>query len=128
MISYSLSLFFCLFRASPIAYGSFQARSQIGAVASCLPIYHSHSNARSDRLCDLHHSSRQHQILNSLSEARDQTCVLMNTSQVLFPLSHNGNSLFFFLFFEIWKITINFCFFCLQISPSFQNRENIMFI
>ena len=34
--------------------------------------------------CDLHHSSRQRQILNMLSEARDQTCVLMYASQLRF--------------------------------------------
>ena len=34
------------------------------------------------RVCDLHHSSRQHQILNPLSEARDQTRILMDPSQV----------------------------------------------
>ena len=28
------------------------------------------------RVCNLHHSSQQHQILNPLSEARSQTCVL----------------------------------------------------
>ena len=33
-------------------------------------------------VCDPHHSSRQVQILNPLSEARDQPCVLMDTSQV----------------------------------------------
>ena len=33
-------------------------------------------------ICNLHHSSRQRWILNPLSEARDQTCVLMDTSQV----------------------------------------------
>ena len=32
------------------------------------------------RICDLHHSSRQHQILNPLSEARDGTRVLMDAS------------------------------------------------
>ena len=32
------------------------------------------------RVCQPHHSSRQHQILNPLSEARDQTRNLMNTS------------------------------------------------
>ena len=35
-------------------------------------------------LCDLHHSSRQHQILNLLSKARDRTCVLTDASQILF--------------------------------------------
>ena len=36
-------------------------------------------------LCDLHHSSRQHQILNPLSEASDRTHVPMDTSRVHFP-------------------------------------------
>ena len=33
-------------------------------------------------ICDLHHSSWQHQILNPLSEARDRTCVLTDASRV----------------------------------------------
>ena len=33
-------------------------------------------------ICDLHHHSWQHQILNSLSKARDRTCILMDPSQV----------------------------------------------
>ena len=44
------------------------------------------------RICDLHHSSQQCWILNPLSKARDQTCILMDTSQIFNPLSHNGNS------------------------------------
>ena len=28
------------------------------------------------RICDLHHSSQQYQILNPLIEARDRTCIL----------------------------------------------------
>ena len=36
------------------------------------------------RVCDTQHISRQHQILNPLSEARDGTCVLMDTSQIRF--------------------------------------------
>ena len=47
-------------------------------------------------MCNLHHSSRQHQILNPLSQARDQTYVLMDSSQVHNLLSHSGNSFFFF--------------------------------
>ena len=35
-------------------------------------------------VCDLHHSSLQHQILNSLNEARDQTYNLMVPSQIHF--------------------------------------------
>ena len=33
------------------------------------------------RVCDLHQGSWQHRILNPLSEAKDQTCNLMDTSQ-----------------------------------------------
>ena len=41
---------------------------------------------------NLHHSFRQHKILDSLSKARNPTCILMDTSQVLNPLSHSRNS------------------------------------
>ena len=33
-------------------------------------------------VCDLHHSSQHHWILNPLSKARDQTLILMDTSQI----------------------------------------------
>ena len=36
-------------------------------------------------VCKLRHSSQQHQILNLLSEARDQTHILLEISQVHFP-------------------------------------------
>ena len=35
-------------------------------------------------ICNLHHSSRHRQILNPLIEARDQTCDLMDASQIRF--------------------------------------------
>ena len=44
----SFFFFFWLFRASPAAYGSSQARGQIGVIAASL--HHRHSNARSE-LC-----------------------------------------------------------------------------
>ena len=44
-------------------------------------------------ICGLHHSLRQHWILNPQSEARDQTCILMDASQVHNLLSHSGNSM-----------------------------------
>ena len=41
-------------------------------------------------ICNLHHSSGQHRILNPLSEVRDGTCILMDTSWVHNPLSPKG--------------------------------------
>ena len=38
-------------------------------------------------ICDLYHSSQQHWILHPLSEARDQTHILMDTSWVLYHLA-----------------------------------------
>ena len=41
-------------------------------------------------VCNLHHSSRQHQILNPLSEARDGTLILMETSWIRFLCATKG--------------------------------------
>ena len=46
-------------------------------------------------VCNPHHGSQQHWILNPQSEARDWNCILMDTSQVHGLLSHSGNSNFF---------------------------------
>ena len=35
-------------------------------------------------ICDPHHSSQQCQMLNPLNDARDQTCILMDTSWVCY--------------------------------------------
>ena len=89
-----LSFVFCPFRAAPATYGVSQARGLIRVVAAGL--CQSHSNAGSkpavpepqqhriqascaratamqdpSHVCNLNHSSRQPQILNPLSEARD---------------------------------------------------------
>ena len=72
--------------AASAAHVSSQARGPIGAAAAGL--HHSHSNCQIGYPCDLCHNSGQCQILNALSEARDQT---QNLSGVLNPLSHNGN-------------------------------------
>ena len=45
------------------------------------------------RVCNLHHSSRQRWVLNPPSKARDPTHILVDTNQILNPLSHSGNSL-----------------------------------
>ena len=44
-------------------------------------------------ICNLHHHSQQHQILNPLSEARDQTHILMDINQICNLLSHKKNSI-----------------------------------
>ena len=69
-----------LFRAAPATYGS----SQVGVKLELQLLIYPTVTALWDlsHVCDLHHSSRQHQILNSLSEARDWTCILMYTNQV----------------------------------------------
>ena len=57
------------------------------------------------RVCDPYCSSRQHQILNPLSEARDRTHILMEPSRVREPLRHEGNSICFcFFLIKIWLI------------------------
>ena len=41
-------------------------------------------------ICELHHSSRQRWIHNPLSKARDQTHILMDTSQIRFHCATTG--------------------------------------
>ena len=70
---------------------------------------------------NLHHSSLQHWILNPMSEARDWTCVLVDISSVLNPLSHNRNSplpLFElgYLCFCCWVLGILYIFWILDLS------------
>ena len=70
------------FRAAPVAYGGSQARGWFGAVTTSL--HHSHRNSGSDPpVFDLHHSLWQHRILNPPIEAKDWTCIIMDTSWIL---------------------------------------------
>ena len=75
---YLLKKFFFLFMDAPVAYGISLARGQMGAAAASLH----HSTATPDPSCNrnLHHSLWQCQILNSLSEARNQTHNLTETT------------------------------------------------
>ena len=85
LIKLSLLLFlllFCLFKATPEAYGGSQARGPSGAEVTGHSHSHSHSKWDLSCVCDLRHSSQQHQVINPLSKARDRTCDLMDTSQV----------------------------------------------
>ena len=64
--------FFGLFAiswAAPMAYGGSQARGLIGAVATGLARATATQDPR--HICNLHHRSRQCQILNPLSKGRD---------------------------------------------------------
>ena len=79
---------FCLFRATPTAYGASQARGLISATAASL--HHSHS-----------------QILNPLIKARDQTQNVMVPSRIRFCYITMGTPLFNFIYLFIYL------FFCL---------------
>ena len=95
--SLSLSFFFFflfLVKATPMASGSSQARDWIRTAAAGHS--HSHSNWDPSHVCDLYHRSRQRQILNPLSEARDQTCILMDTSWISYHWATTGTTCIFF--------------------------------
>ena len=82
--------FCCLFRAAP-----WHAEvPKVGVQSDLRLLAYTTAIATWDlsRVCDLHHSSRQRQILNPLSKARDQTRNLMVPSQIREPLPHDGTS------------------------------------
>ena len=83
-------LFSLLFRAAPAACRSSQARGSIRAAAAS--VHHSHRHARSELHLQPTPQPQQCWILHPLSEARDQTHILMDTSPVHNPLSHHWNS------------------------------------
>ena len=64
IILYKLSLSLLFFTATPAACGSLRARGQNRATALAAPDL--------SHICNQHHNSQQCQILNRLSEARDQ--------------------------------------------------------
>ena len=91
LISVLLLLLLLLFRNTPTAYGSYQARGQIRATAATAKATATATQDPS-RYCDLNHSSQQRWILNPLSKVRNQTRILMDTRSDSFLLSHEGNS------------------------------------
>ena len=72
--------FFCLYRAAPAAHGSSQA--ELYWNWSCRPYSTATAMPDPSHLFNLHHIARQGWILNPLSEARDQTHILMDTHWV----------------------------------------------
>ena len=116
---------FFLGGATPAAYGGSQARGEIIAMAT--NPHHSQSTVWSD----LHHSSQQHWILNPLSEARGQTYILMDTSQISF---HWATTPWFLLITEwAWRRCVKWedsqptsCeIFCKSGFSSEQNQQDI---
>ena len=101
--------FFCLFRAAPVAYGSFQARGLNGSCSrQLLPVT---ATWHLSCVYKLHHRLWQLQILNLLSEARDGTHVLTDTSWVItaepqWELSTFFNALITLLYIQNFLIVI----------------------
>ena len=91
-----LSFFFFFLRPNPqhMEVPRLQAELKLQ-----LPAYAT-ATAMRDLSCifDLCHSLWQCRILNPLSEARDRTHILMDTSRVLKPLRQNGNTYVYFIF------------------------------
>ena len=59
-------------------------------------------------VCDLHHSSQQHWIPDLLSEAREWTCIIMDTSRICFCWATIRPP--YFQVFYMRKSVFNFCF------------------
>ena len=93
--------FFLLFRALPAACGSSQISShpvQLLDESELHLLAYTTATAMSGLscVCDLHHSSQQHRILNPLSEARGRTCNLMVLSRIRFHCTTTGTLIFSF--------------------------------
>ena len=88
-------LIFWLFRAAPEAYGS----SQGGVESELQLLAYTTATATRDpsQICHLHHSSWQCQMADPLSEARDRTQSLMDTSRIRFHCAVTGTPLVGFL-------------------------------
>ena len=90
---FSHHFFFCLFKFLGLHPRHMEVPRQGVELELQLPAYATGTVMWDlSHVFDLHHSSRQFGILNPLSEARDRTGVLMDTSRVSYPLSHYGNS------------------------------------
>ena len=89
-----ISIFFFFFRATPVAHGGFRIESELRLGVKLelqLPAYPTTTATRDpSQVCDLHHSSRQRQILNPRSEARDGTRILMVPSWIRFCCATTG--------------------------------------
>ena len=84
--------------AAPAVYGSSWPRGGIQATAADYATVM--ATLDPSHICKLCHGLWQHQNFNPLSEARDQTRILVDTSWFLNSLSHNRNSYFLNFFIQ----------------------------
>ena len=89
--------------AAPAAYGNSQARGCIGAIA--VGLHHSHGNSGSRPHLRLYHSSRQHQILKTLSKARERTHILVDAHWIRFHCATMGTPKWYFSIITCFLIT-----------------------
>ena len=84
----ALSFFFCFLGLHPrymeVPRPGVESKLQLPAYTTAT------ATSALSHVCNLHHSSWQHRILNPLSEARDQTCNLMVPSQIRFCCTTTG--------------------------------------
>ena len=81
---------------------------RIGIESELQPLAHTTATAMSglSHVCEPRHSSWQHQILNSLNEARESNLRPHGCWSDLFLPSHDGNSHLYFLnFIEVYLIS-----------------------
>ena len=85
--SFFLSFFLFFFFVFCYFFGQLLRQMEVprlGVESELYPPAYARATAMQDlsRICNLHHSSRQHRILNPLSKARDRTRVLTDASRV----------------------------------------------
>ena len=104
----NLLLWFFPFRAAPAAYGSYRAGGRTRATAAGL--CHSHSNARSKPWLWPTPQLMATPDPDPLSEARDRTYILMDTSQIRFGCTTMGTSNLHLNLNDTSKYSFVFCF------------------
>ena len=106
LLSYIFFFPSVFFRAALTAYGG-SHRDQIGAIGASL--HHSPSNAASEPCLRPTPQLTQHQILNPLGEARDQTHNLMVPSRIHFRCATMGTPClisYYTYFIKYWRINL----------------------
>ena len=88
----SLHIFFFFFFCFLGPHQQHMEVPRLGIESELQPLAYARATATPDpsHVCDLHHSSRQRQILNPLSEPRDQTHNLMVPTQIHFCCATTG--------------------------------------